>query len=431
MIKNDEKYQSYIRILNKELIPVMGCTEPIALAYCASICKELLEDDYSYDKIKEINVHISPNVIKNVKSVIVPNTDGQKGIEAAVAIGLAGGRSSMALQVLSEIQTPDIEVMKKILKNVPINITPTEDEIVLNILIEVVLENASALVQIAEEHTNVVYLSKNGDVKLDKRDSLGKQEEDTDYSLLSMEEIFEFSKIADISDVEILINQQIEFNTAIAEAGLNENYGANIGKVLMKSAGDNIGNKAKATAAAASDARMNGCSLPVVINSGSGNQGVTASLPVIVYAKELNKSRKELIRALVLSNLTTIYQKTYIGRLSAFCGVVSAGAGSSAGIALLKGGDYNEVSHAIVNTLAIASGMICDGAKSSCAAKIATAVDAGILGYEMYQNGQQFFGGDGIIAKGVENTIQNVGHIGKKGMYETDREIIKVMIERT
>ena len=243
-----------------------------------------------------------------------------------------------------------------------------------------------------------------------------------------MKDIYDFIDTCDIQDIRDVLMSQIRCNYAIAEEGMRHDYGANIGKVLMKNGSNSVLTKAKAFAAAASDARMNGCELPVIINSGSGNQGITCSIPVYVYAQEYGISEERMLRALALSNLTAIHEKTKIGTLSAFCGAVSAGAGAGAGIAYVLGADYEGVIHTVVNALAISSGIICDGAKASCAAKIATSVDAGIFGYQMYLEGQQFVGGDGIIVKGIENTIANIGRLGSSGMKETNREIISMMI---
>ena len=289
-------------------------------------------------------------------------------------------------------------------------------------------EDSYAKARIANYHTNIVHIEKDGEVVFDIPVEGENEEGLTDRSLLDMKSIWNFINTVDVVDIKEVIGRQIEYNTAIADEGLRGDYGANIGSVLLSAYGDDVRTRAKARAAAGSDARMNGCELPVIINAGSGNQGMTCSLPVLEYAKELNVTEEKKYRALALSNLTAIHQKTGIGRLSAYCGAVSAGAAAGAGIAYLCGGGYEEVIHTVVNALAIVSGMVCDGAKASCAAKIAASVDAGILGYNMYLNGQQFYAGDGIVTKGVEATIQNIGRLGKEGMRETNEEIIKMMI---
>ncbi|CCX37709.1 uPF0597 protein HMPREF0322_03566 [Clostridium sp. CAG:1013] len=293
-----------------------------------------------------------------------------------------------------------------------------------------------ALVRIVNYHTNIVRIEKNGEILKEVEAQAAQEEGLTDKAVLSVEGILEFAREANLSDVEEVIGRQIRYNTAIAEEGLRGDYGANIGKVLLSTYGNDVKIRARAMAAAGSDARMNGCGLPVVIVSGSGNQGLTASLPVIEYAKELGVDQETLYRALLVSDLITIHLKTEIGRLSAYCGAVSAGCGSGAGIAYLYGRDkepqelLRDVSHTIVNALAVTSGIVCDGAKASCAAKISSAVDAGLLGFYMYQNGQQFRGGDGIISKGVEATIHNIGLLAAQGMRETDREILDIMTTR-
>ena len=436
MEKNSLKYQTYVEILKKELVPAMGCTEPIALAYCAAKAREVLGELPG-----RIEVEASGNIIKNVKSVVVPNTGGQRGIEAAVGIGILAGDAAKELEVLSSVTREKKEQLPAYLNQVKIQVEPAQSGYLLDIQVRVYGAEAKASVRIAGKHTNIIRVEKNGEVLLDREEeSTDKREEaadgemsqrekrcgEPDYSLLNVEDICAFAQCADLEDVREILERQIAYNTAISEEGFQGDYGANIGSVLLKSYGDSVKNRAKARAAAGSDARMNGCELPVVINSGSGNQGMTVSLPVLEFAKELGSSQEDILRALIISNLTAIHQKTGIGSLSAYCGAVSAGAGAGAGIAYLRGGRYREIAHTIVNTLAITSGIICDGAKASCAAKIATAVDAGILGYDMYLEGQQFYGGDGVVSKGVENTIKNIGRLGRDGMRETDREILHI-----
>ena len=424
MEKKDPRYQAYIQILKEELIPAMGCTEPIALAYAAAVARKTLGE--MPDKVV---VEASGSIIKNVKSVIVPNTDHLKGINAAAAAGIVAGDPDKKLEVIATVSQEQIRQMKQFMEEVPIQVVHMEDGCTFDIIVTVFSGKSYAKVRIANFHTNIVLIEKNGEVLKSEAVSDDSEEGLTDRTLLDMEHIWDFATTADIDDVKALLDQQVAFNVAIAEEGIKNDYGANIGKVLLDMDGNNVRVRAKAMAAAGSDARMNGCEMPVVINSGSGNQGITTSVPVVVYAKELGVSEEKLYRALILSNLTTIHVKTPIGRLSAYCGAVGAGAGAGAGIAYLCGGGLKEVEHTVVNALAIVSGIVCDGAKASCAAKIAAAVDAGILGYNMYIRGQQFRGGDGIVSKGVENTLQNVGRLGKDGMKETNEEIIKIMIE--
>lgn len=423
MEKKDLKYQAYVKILEEELIPALGCTEPIALAYAAAVAKETLGGLPDH-----IQAGVSGSILKNVKSVIVPNTSHLRGIPSAIAAGTVAGNPEKQLEVLSEIDASQVEQIKTYLEQTEIKVEHIDNGITFDIIITAYKGSDYARVRIANYHTNIVLIEKNGNILEEKEVRINSEEGLTDRSLLSMEDIWDFVQSVDISDIHDVLDRQISYNMAIAEEGLRGNYGANIGSVLLSMDKSSLPARAKAMAAAGSDARMNGCELPVIINSGSGNQGMTASIPVIVYAREMNVGKEKLYRALALSNLTTIHQKTPIGRLSAYCGAVSAGAGAGAGIAYLCGGDYNDVIHTVVNALAIVSGIVCDGAKASCAAKIASAVDAGILGHHMYINGQQFYGGDGIVTKGVEATLQNVGRLGKEGMKETNEEIIRIML---
>lgn len=418
-----QKYQDYINVLKEELIPAMGCTEPIAIAYAGAIAREHLGC-----LPERVEIEVSGNIIKNVKSVIVPNTGGLRGIEVAAAAGIVAGDAAKELKVISEVSTEAVAVIHKFLESTPITVNFSDSKKIFDIMITVYGNGHSAYVRICEFHTNIVEIREDDKYVLQKdiavEDSLGF----TDRGFMNVQEIIEFADTARIEDVKDILDLQIECNVNISEEGLAGDYGANIGKVLLKTYGtDDVKIRVKAKAAAGSDARMNGCEMPVVINSGSGNQGITASIPVIEYAKELGVSDEKRYRALLVSNLITIHLKSGIGRLSAYCGAVSAGCASGAGIAYLYGGGVDEVSHTIVNSLAITSGIICDGAKASCAAKIATAIDAGILGYHMYKEGQQFYGGDGIVSKGVENTIKNVGQLAKEGMATTDQEILKIM----
>lgn len=423
MKKEDVKYGAYVQILKEELVPAMGCTEPIALAYAAAKAREILGS--IPDKVV---IEASGSIIKNVKSVIVPNTNHLKGIPAAATAGIIAGRAEKQLEVIAQVTESEIEQMKQFLQTADIKVVHADNGITFDIIVSVYKGSSYAKVRIANYHTNIVLMEKDGKVLYEIAVEGEKEEGLTDRNLLNMKDIWDFAMTVDVKDIKETLDRQIAYNTAIAEEGLRGDYGANIGSVLLDTYGDDIRTRAKAKAAAGSDARMNGCELPVIINSGSGNQGMTSSIPVIEYAKEFDADEDTLYRALALSNLVTIHQKTGIGRLSAYCGAVSAGAGAGAGIAYLCGGGYEEVIHTVVNALAIVSGIVCDGAKASCAAKIASAVDAGILGYNMYKRGQQFYGGDGIVTRGVEETIQNVGRLGKQGMKETNEEIIKIMV---
>lgn len=419
----DSAYQQYVQILKEELVPAMGCTEPIALAYAAATARDALEDMPVHT-----DIFVSGNIIKNVKSVVVPHTGGLRGIKAAVAAGIAVGDAEKKLEVLSSVDEKDIKKIAAYLEVASMEVHHARTPHVFYIEICMRGKNCTSSVKIVDFHTNIVSIRKN-DQALYETHEIPRRETQTDRSSLSIERIVEFGQMVQLDDVRETLNRQIEYNFAIAEKGMQETYGANIGKVLMHSHGDDLFCKMRAYAAAGSDARMNGCELPVIINSGSGNQGLTTSLPVIVYAREMGISHDELLRALCIANLVTIHLKSGIGRLSAYCGVVSAGCGAASGVAYLMGGGYDMIAHTIVNTLAMDSGIVCDGAKASCAAKISSAVDAGLLGMTMYQHGNQFFGGDGIVKKGVENTIRSVGRLAREGMRQTDEEIIRLMLE--
>ncbi|MBE6020199.1 MAG: serine dehydratase subunit alpha family protein [Firmicutes bacterium] len=421
----DQKhYDDYLKILKEELVPAMGCTEPIAIAYAAALARKEL--GCIPDKV---DIQVSGNIIKNVKSVIVPNTGGLRGIEAAAAAGIVVGDPELELRVIAEVEEKDKQKIYDFLNSVPVSVEFADNGNIFDIMVTLYAGEDSSYIRICGFHTNVVEVRKNEKVLFVKDVDEEGAQENTDRSFITVEEIIEFADTVKIEDVKELLDFQIQCNMEIAEEGLRGNYGANIGKTLLTMYGeDDIKVRARAKAAAGSDARMNGCEMPVVINSGSGNQGITASVPVIEYAAELGVSDEMKYRALVVANLVTIHLKSGIGRLSAYCGAVSAGCGSGAGICYLYGGRFRDIAHTIVNSLAINSGIICDGAKASCAAKIASAVDAGILGYHMFKEGQQFYGGDGIVKKGVENTIVSVGKLAKDGMAETDKEILRIML---
>lgn len=421
---NDEKYQSYINILKEELIPAMGCTEPIAIAYLASYATDVLGSIP-----KEVSIELSGNILKNVKSVIVPNTDKMKGIKVATAAGIVCGDASKQLEVISHVSLSQKQEIKDYLANHEVKVKLLDSPNIFDMLITLHNNKDTVQVRISNYHTNIVYVKKNDQVILNNLANKVK-DDICDKSCLSVKEIVEFASIVNIEDIKSILDRQIEYNMKIAKEGLKNDYGANIGKTILECYdGNDVKIKVKAYGAAASDARMSGCELPVIIVSGSGNQGITASVPVIVYAQEKGYSQELLYRALCVSNLVTIHQKSGIGRLSAFCGAVSAGVGSGAGIAYLDTQDTKTICHTIVNALAIVSGMVCDGAKASCAAKIQAAIDAGMVGYCMYLHKQQFKDGDGLIVKGVENTINNISCLARDGMKETDKEIINMMIK--
>ena len=414
--------EQYIKILQGELIAAMGCTEPIAVALAGAVARDTLSDD-----VQSVQVSVSNNILKNVKSVVVPNTGGRKGIECAVAAGIVAGAANKGLEVIAQVQAEDEAKIIAFLETVPIKILPTEHENIFDIVVKVFSNKHCAVVHIAGYHTNILEIRLDDDV-IYKKECDSDTQPEREAELLKVKEIVDFIETVELSQIEEIITKQIQYNSAISDEGLQGNYGANIGKTILKTYGNDIKIRARAAAAAGSDARMSGCEKPVIVVSGSGNQGITTCLPVYEYAKELNLTREETIRAVALSDLLTIHLKTGIGRLSAYCGAVSAGCAAGATIAYIHGGGRYAVEHTLVNSLAIVSGIICDGAKPSCAGKIAAAVEAGIMGWQMYENGQQFYGGDGIVSKGVEKTIENVGRLGRDGMRQTDDEIVKIML---
>ena len=425
---------TYTAILEEELVPAMGCTEPIAIAYAASILRHALGAEPA-----DLRVGLSGNIIKNVKSVIVPATGGMHGIEAAVAAGLVAGCPDRRLEVLRALEPADSDRIRDLLARLQMQVYeletrhPFELDMLGRVEISGVLHEVR--VRIEERHTGVSSVVVDGrdltERYLHGADDGHPAAPAPDRSLLNVKDIVSFAEEVDLSEgspLRPLLLRQMEMNMAIAEEGLRGDWGASIGKLLYNNGNCNLSTRARAYAAAGSDARMNGCELPVCILSGSGNQGMTASVPVIVYAREWGVDEDTLLRALTVANLVTVHQKTGIGCLSAYCGAISAGCGCGCGIAYLNGGRFYEIAHTLVNAVAILSGTICDGAKASCAAKIAMAVEAGILGYDMMKSGRQFYGGDGIVTKGVENTIRNIGRLARDGMSETDREIIRIML---
>ena len=401
MNKQDARYAAYTKILYDELKVAMGCTEPIAVAYACALARKTLGA-----LPERVVLGVSGNIIKNVKSVVVPNTGGKRGLEAAAAAGVVAADASAELQCIVALDSPhsfDIDV-------------------------ELFCGGDSARVRIVDQHTNVVHVSKNGTV-LQEAEVAEVPQEDELQELLSVEGILDYAESVDLSEVRAPVERQIELNMAISDEGLRGKYGAMIGKESLALSGSDLKARMRARAAAGSDARMSGCELPVGIVSGSGNQGLTASVPVVEYARAKGLEEEKLLRALVVSNLLTVHQKTRIGRLSAFCGAVNAACAAAAAIAYLDGTGVDGVAHTLVNSLAIVSGMVCDGAKPSCAAKISLALEAGFMGYEMYKTGNEFLGGDGIVKKGVEHTLENVGRLGSIGMRETDKEILQMMVE--
>lgn len=424
MIKTDNYYNLYINILKEELVPAMGCTEPICLAYAAAKAREVLGE--MPDKV---DILASGNIIKNVKSVIVPNTNGMKGLKASVAIGIVGGNPDKELEVIAGVTAEEKEETKRFLEEIPMEIVHIESKEQLDVTIKLYRGEHSASVRIANFHTNIVLIQKDNEVLFESDTIATPSKELTERSILNMETIYNFANSVEIEDVRPILERQLKYNKAISDEGLKNDWGANIGSLLLENYGNDVKIKAKAWAAAGSDARMNGCEMPVIINSGSGNQGITVSMPVLAYAKEYGIDEERIYRALCVSNLTAIHQKTTIGRLSAYCGAISAGCAAACGIAYLLGEDLQTISETLSNSLAITSGIICDGAKASCAAKIATAIESGIMGYQMSKNKKNFCGGDGILGNDIEKTIKNVGTLASKGMRETDKVIIEIMTE--
>ena len=426
MERNDPRYQAYVEILKEELIPAMGCTEPIALAYAAAKAREVL--GVLPDSVQ---LQVSGSIIKNVKSVIVPNTGHLKGMEAAVAAGIIAGSAEKELEVISEVSEEKKSAIRDYLQTVPITIEHTEQGHVFDIVVTERCGQDYARVRIADYHTNICRIEKNGTVlyEVPLLDETVQEDARADRSLLNMQDIWDFAETADLRDVADLLERQIRYNNAIAEEGLLGDYGANIGRVLLTTYGNDVSNRAKAKAAAGSDARMGGSDLPVIINSGSGNQGITVSLPVIEYARELGLPDEKLYRALLISNLVAIHNKSGIGRLSAYCGAVSAACGSGAAITWMHGGSYQQIADTIINTLVNVSGIVCDGAKSSCAAKISSAVDAAITAHDLSMQGKVFPAGEGIVKGDVEETIRSVSRLAREGMRETDIEVLHIMID--
>ena len=419
---NQELYNAYVRILEQELVPAMGCTEPIAVAYAAAVAAKNLPV-----LPETIDIRVSANIIKNVKSVIVPNTGGLHGLEAAAAAGIIAGNPEEKLLVISQVTPQQQAQIAEYLKSAAFTVKESDSGALFDIHIALTGGGHTASCRITDDHTNIVHIEKDGQTILQNAQTQEKAAQ-TEKALMSVESIVEFADTVDLKDIAHILDRQIECNMAIAQEGLTHNYGARIGQVLLATRGNDVVTRAKAYAAAASDARMGGCEMPVVINSGSGNQGITTAVPVVIYAEEMKADRELLLRSLTVANLITLHLKSGIGPLSAYCGAISAGCGAAAGITYLYGGKFREIAHTVVNAIAINSGVICDGAKASCAAKIASAVEAGILGMEMFRQGSQFLGGDGIVKKGVENTIDSVSRLASEGMRKTDAEIIKIML---
>ncbi|WP_028880218.1 serine dehydratase subunit alpha family protein [Terasakiella pusilla] len=418
-------FQNYLEILKQELVPATGCTEPIAIAYAAAKARDVLGEIPD-----RAHIQVSGNIIKNTKSVVVPNTGELKGIRACIAAGVIAGKAERQLEVISAVTHQQRGDIQSYLAQVPIDVQPLDSDYTFDLIVTLSCQSNTAQVRISQFHTNIVEIRKDDHLIFNaQNNSLVANAHPVDRTTLQIREIIAFADEVDLEEVRPLVEKQINYNTRIANAGLQGDWGANIGSVLLDTWGHDVKNRAKAMAAAGSDARMGGCELPVIIVTGSGNQGIATSLPVIEYAFELKADRDQLLRALIVANLVAVHIKTGIGWLSAFCGAVSAGTGAAAGIAYLHGETPEVINHTIANTLGSVSGIICDGAKPACASKIAASVEAGILGFHMARKGQHFQAGEGIIAAEIEKTIENVGRLGRIGMRETDTEILHMMLE--
>lgn len=415
------QYDNYIKILKGELIPAMGCTEPIAIAFTAAKAREVL------GRMPErMIVRCSGNIIKNVKGVVVPNSGGQKGVEVAAILGAVAGKAELELQVISKVNQEDVEETKELYSQGICSCELETGEENLFIRVELIAGKETTAVEVRSKHNHIARIEKNGQVLFEQ--PVIATQEAGDKSKLNIKDILQFANEVNIEDVTKIISRQIEYNSAISEEGLSNKWSAQVGLTLLQAGINDVRMRARAAAAAGSDARMSGCALPVVINSGSGNQGITCTMPVVVYAKELKSDKETLYRALVLTNLLSLHQKRYIGNLSAYCGAVSAGASAACGIAYLYGADYDVIGKTLINALGNVGGIVCDGAKASCAAKISSAVDAGIMGYEMASRNLFFPFGEGLVEKSYEKTLQNIGRVGRQGMKSTDVEVLNIMI---
>lgn len=420
-------YNTYVAILKNELKVALGCTEPIAIAYVGAKVREVLGKMPTH-----IDVYCSGNIVKNVKAVVVPNSDGQRGIDVAAALGVIGGDASLELAVLEAVKPEDIERSKKLLKEHFVDTHLVENVANLYVAIRATAGDESAEVEVQDYHSNITKITKNGKVVFAKEAENKTHESDgPDKNLLNVKDILEFADTVNLEDVKNVLDKQIKYNTAISQEGLDHPYGAEIGRTLMEDFDhSNVKLRAKAFAAAGSDARMSGCPLPVVINSGSGNQGITVTLPVVVYGKYYGIPQEKIYRTLCVSNLISVHQKRFIGSLSAYCGATSAACGSGAGIAYMLGMTYEEICDVITNSIATIGGMICDGAKASCAAKIAAAVETALVAVHMAKKHRAFKNGEGLVKDNVEDTIATVGDMGRVGMKSTDVEILNLMLDK-
>lgn len=420
-----ELQDNYIKILEEELIPAMGCTEPIALAYAGAKAREVL------GRLPErVVAKCSGNMIKNVRCVVIPNTGGMVGIESGVMAGIVGGDASKCMEVLLSMTPETIMQTRNMIQDGVCTVEYLDTPIPLHIILELYAGEESSSIEIKHAHTNITKLTKNGEVLFEKAEEDSSKYSYADRSMLNIKGIKDFADEVDVELIRELLDKQIRCNMDIAYEGMAKDYGLGIGRVIKESYPENVVTRMKYYTAAASEARMGGCDMPVVINSGSGNQGITSSVPVIVYAREKDICQEKLYRALAFSNLLTIYQKEFIGKLSAFCGAVSASCSSGAAVTYLAGGDLNAIKDTIENTLADIPGIICDGAKISCAAKIATSLDAALMAHHLAMHGKAYEGSTGILKDEIGQTISSVGYIGREGMRQTDKEIIRIMLDK-
>ena len=426
MAVTKETYQAYFTILKEELVPALGCTEPIAIAYASAKAREILGNFP-----EEIIIECSGNIIKNARSVVVPNTGNLTGIEASAITGAVAGDSSKGLEVIENVNEEQIKRVASLLEAKLCKVKLIENDANLHIIMEMVAGDQSSLVELIHTHTNVCRIEKNGEVLLSKQ--FNKDDFNSalaDRSVLNVADIYEFANTVDLSDLNEMLAKQVKYNLSIAKEGLSNQYGVNVGKMILECYGDDVKTKMKAYAAAGSDARMCGCSLPVMTTSGSGNQGMTASLPIIIYAREKGLTEEQMYRGLILASLVTIHQKTFIGRLSAYCGAVSAACGSGAALTYLKGGTLEQIEMTITNTLANIAGIVCDGAKASCAAKIASSLDAAIMAHYLALRGVAFDETCGMVQSNIESTIEAYGRLGREGMKQTDIEVLNIMLAK-
>lgn len=419
MKKADSDYRAFLDILKEELIPAGGCTEPIAIAYTAAVARKTLGC-----RPEHMDVYASGNLIKNAKGVYIPNGGELRGVDAAAILGALGGNADRMLEVLLDLPDGVLDETQALMQQNYCKVHVIQGSEVLHLIVNVQADGQTAEVELKNAHTHIVRIEKNGE-SVFRAEEDGTQDGFTDHSCLTVEKIVDFANTCDLADIEPTLQKQIDCNMQIAEEGLNNRWGVNVGKLYYEN-----GKLLQAYAAAASDARMSGCNLPVVIVSGSGNQGATASLPVIVYAEKHGCSREQMLRALALSDLIAIHLKSGIGRLSAYCGAVCAATGAGCAMTYLDGGTLEQIDQTITNSIATSSGMVCDGAKPSCAAKIATSLESAIMAHDLAMANRAFQSGEGIVMDNVEQTIDAVGCVASQGMHITDQVILNLMTQQ-